>query len=34
MFGYSSDLRNRTQGRGVFMMKFSHYDVTKESAIQ
>ena len=27
MFGYSKDLRTRTQGRGTFMMRFSHYDV-------
>jgi len=27
MFGYSKDLRTRTQGRGTFSMKFSHYDI-------
>lgn len=26
MFGYSTDLRSATQGRGTFTMKFSHYD--------
>ncbi|ACL04746.1 translation elongation factor G [Desulfatibacillum aliphaticivorans] len=26
MFGYSTDLRSATQGRGTFSMKFSHYD--------
>ncbi len=26
MFGYSTSLRSATQGRGTFMMKFSHYD--------
>jgi len=26
MFGYSKDIRTRTQGRGTFTMKFSHYD--------
>ena len=26
MFGYSTDLRSATQGRGTFNMKFSHYD--------
>jgi len=26
MFGYSTDLRSRTQGRGVFVMQFSHYE--------
>jgi len=26
MFGYATDLRSRTQGRGVFVMQFSHYE--------
>jgi elongation factor G len=26
MFGYSTELRSRTQGRGNFSMQFSHYD--------
>ncbi|TZE82717.1 elongation factor G [Calorimonas adulescens] len=26
MFGYSTDLRSRTQGRGTYSMHFSHYD--------
>ncbi len=26
MFGYSTELRNLTQGRGVYDMRFSHYD--------
>jgi elongation factor G len=26
MFGYSTDLRSLTQGRGTFSMRFSHYD--------
>ena len=25
MFGYATDLRSRTQGRGVFTMQFSHF---------
>jgi elongation factor G len=25
MFGYATDLRSRTQGRGSFSMHFSHY---------
>jgi elongation factor G len=26
MFGYATDIRSMTQGRGVFSMEFSHYD--------
>ena len=26
MFGYATDLRSTTQGRGVFTMQFSHYE--------
>jgi elongation factor G len=26
MFGYATDIRSMTQGRGVFSMQFSHYD--------
>jgi elongation factor G len=31
MFGYSTDLRSMSQGRGTFSMQFSHYDVTSEA---
>lgn len=32
MFGYVTSLRSLTQGRGTFMMKFSHYDRTDAKA--
>ena len=27
LFGYSTDIRSQTQGRGAFSMQFSHYDI-------
>jgi elongation factor G len=27
MFGYATDLRSKTQGRGVFTMQFAHYEM-------
>ncbi len=31
MFGYATDLRSRTQGRGVFTMQFAHYERVSEA---
>jgi len=32
MFGYVTSLRSLSQGRGTFMMKFSHYDRAARNA--
>ncbi|HBG73936.1 MAG: translation elongation factor G [Chloroflexi bacterium GWB2_49_20] len=34
MFGYATDLRSGTQGRGVFSMEFDHYAPVSESVAQ
>jgi elongation factor G len=34
MFGYATDLRSGTQGRGVFSMEFDHYAPVSESVTQ
>jgi elongation factor G len=34
MFGYSTELRGRTQGRAVFTMQFGRYGELPESAAQ
>ena len=26
MFGYATDLRSRTQGRGIYVMQFDHFE--------
>ena len=31
MFGYATDLRSRTQGRGVYVMQFDHFDRLPDS---
>jgi elongation factor G len=31
MFGYATDLRSLTQGRGNFSMQFSHYEETPKN---
>ena len=34
MFGYATDLRSATQGRGVFSMEFDHYAQVSESVMK
>ena len=34
MFGYATDLRSRTQGRGNFSMQFSHYAEVPKSIME
>ena len=31
MFGYATDLRSATQGRGVFTMEFDHYSQVSDN---
>jgi len=31
MFGYATDLRSKTQGRGLFTMQFDHYEAVPNS---
>ena len=34
MFGYATDLRSKTQGRGVYVMQFSHYEETAKNVAE
>ena len=34
MFGYTTDLRSRTQGRGMFTMQFDHYEEVPKSVAE
>lgn len=34
MFGYATDLRSRTQGRGVYVMQFNHFEKVPESVLE
>ena len=34
MFGYMTDLRSKTQGRGAFTMQISHYEQVPQSIVE
>ncbi len=34
MFGYATDLRSKTQGRGTYVMQFSHYEKLPDSLVE
>jgi elongation factor G len=34
IFGYSTDLRSKTQGRGVYSMQFDHFERLPDSLIE
>jgi elongation factor G len=34
MFGYATDLRSMTQGRGTFTMEFDHYDIVSADVLE
>ena len=34
MFGYATDLRSKTQGRGIYVMQFSHYEEAPKNIME
>jgi elongation factor G len=34
MFGYATDLRSKTQGRGVYVMQFDHFATLPDNLIE
>ena len=34
MFGYATDLRSKTQGRGVYVMQFDHFEKLPDNLIE
>ena len=34
MFGYATDLRSKTQGRGVYVMQFDHFETVPDSLVE
>jgi elongation factor G len=34
MFGYATDLRSKTQGRGVYVMQFDRFEKLPESLLE
>jgi elongation factor G len=34
MFGYATDIRSKTQGRGIFSMEFSSYEEVPRSVAE
>jgi elongation factor G len=34
MFGYSTEMRNRSQGRGTFSMQFDSFELVPEDVLE
>ena len=34
MFGYATDLRSKTQGRGVYVMQFDHFEKLPDNLVE